>query len=315
MRHALLAAVLLAPALPAAASGTQGATAFDFLSIDVAPRAAALGGAYSAVADGADGVFYNPAGLAVLNKNEASFAHADHFQGISQDHLAVALRGGDGERLNGDSWLREGQGIGLYADTLDFGSVGRTTVSNQTGAGLDSFGLRDLAVGAGYARRLPWSWLAAGAAVKYLRESVDSTVAQTAAADLGVRADLDKAAGLPLCLGVAVQNLGRDPKWNSERSPLPTTLRLGAAWSPWRPLVAAVDLVQARQGAFSTHVGLEWRALEAAALRVGWNGQQDAGPGITAGIGVTWLRVSFDYAFVPYGDLGDSHRLGATYRW
>ena len=313
----MLLTVLLALSPPAFSAGTQGATAFDFLSIDAAPRPAAMGGAYVAVADDADGMLYNPAGLAFLSGNQASFAHADYVQGITQDYLAVAFHGGEGKRLNDDSrrWLGEGAGAGVYVNTLDFGGIQRTTLANQSGSGLDSFGVRDWALGAGYARRGPWPWLGFGGAVKYLRESIDNTVAQTVALDLGARADLQEAFGVPFTAGLALQNLGQDPRYRVAREPLPTALRLGAAWLPNAVVTVAADLVQVRGGALTPHAGVEWRAFEAAALRMGYDGKNDAGPGITVGASVTWKRVRFDYAFIPYGDLGDAHRLGATVRW
>ncbi|MFI5345311.1 MAG: PorV/PorQ family protein [Elusimicrobiota bacterium] len=313
----LLLAVLLVPAPAAYAAGTQGATAFDFLSIDAAPRPAAMGGAYAAVADDADGMLYNPAGLAFLNEDQASFAHADYIQGITQDYLALAFRGGDGRRQydDGRHWLSDGAGAGVYVNTLDFGGIQRTTLANQSGAGLDSFGVRDWALGAGYARRGPWSWLGFGGALKYLRENIDNTVAQTVALDMGARADLQEPFGVPFTAGLALQNLGQDPRYRVVREPMPTALRLGGAWLPNASVTIAADLVQVRGGALTPHAGVEWRAFESAALRMGYDGKNDAGPGITVGASVTWRMVRFDYAFVPYGDLGDAHRLGATVRW
>lgn len=314
MRKLSALAVLLVLASRALASGTQGATAFDFLTMDAAPRPAAMGGAYAAVSDDADGLLYNPAGLAFLSASQASFAHADLYEGLTQDYLSVVLHGEDDQRLEHGRWIGEGQGAGLYLETFDFGKVQRTTLADQSGSGLGTFGIRDWALGAGYALKLN-DWLGAGGAVKYLRETIDNTVAQTAAVDLGARVDFEKALSQPVSIGAAVQNLGPDPRFGVLRQPMPETLRLGAAWQPKTAYTFAVDLVQVRGGAMSTRVGGEWRASEAVALRLGWNGQNDAGPGITVGAGVTWKSVRVDYAFVPYGSLGEAHRIGATVRW
>jgi len=45
------------------------------------------------------------------------------------------------------------------------------------------------------------------------------------------------------------------------------------------------------------------------ALRVGYKTNQDVGSGITAGIGFKMGKVSIDYGYVPYGDLGNTHRI------
>ncbi|HXS99930.1 MAG TPA: PorV/PorQ family protein [Elusimicrobiota bacterium] len=313
MRNLAPLAALLVLALPASA-GTQGATAFDFLSTDVAPRPAAMGGAYTAVSDDADGMLYNPAGLAFMSSNQASFAHGELYQGITQDYLALAAHGDGDQRLGRHGLLGEGQGAGLYLDTFDFGSIQRTTLANQSGAGLDSFGIRDWAIGAGYAIR-PIDWLGVGAAVKYLRESIDNTLAQTGAVDLGARADLEKTIGQPITLGAAIQNVGPDPRYRTQSSPMPETLRMGLAWQPRDAYTVAVDLVDVRDGSVSTRIGGEWRPTKYAALRLGWNGQNDAGPGVTVGASLTWKKLRFDYAFIPYGDMGDAQRIGVSYSW
>lgn len=314
MRTLSALAVLLVLASRASASGTQGATAFDFLQTDPAPRPAAMGGAYSAIADDSDGMLYNPAGLAFMGASQVSFSHAELYQGLTQDYLALALHGEADQRSGDGRWLGEGQGAGLYLQTFDFGSIQRTTLANTNGSGLGSFGVRDWSLGAAYARR-PLDWLGVGVAAKYLRETIDNTTAQTGAVDVGLRADLEKTISQPLTLGAALQNVGPDPKYRTQREPMPETLRLGAAWQPRTAYTFAVDVIQVRNGGLSTRLGGEWRASEHASLRLGWNGQNDAGPGVTLGAGLAWKTFRVDYAFVPYGDLGDAHRLGATFRW
>jgi hypothetical protein len=313
MRNVAPLALLLVLAGPASA-GTNGATAFDFLSTDAAPRPAAMGGAYTAVSDDADGMRYNPAGLAFMTSNQASFAHADLSNGLTQDYLALAAHGDGDRRLGRSGLLGEGHGAGLYVETFDFGSIQRTTLADQSGAGLDTFGIRDWAIGAGYAIR-PIDWLGVGAAVKYLRENIDNTVAQTGAVDLGARVDLEKTIQQPVTLGAAFQNLGPDPKFRTQSSPMPETLRMGLAWQPRDAYTVAVDVVDVRDGSVSTRIGGEWRPAQYAALRLGWNGQNDAGPGVTIGASLTFKKLRFDYAFAPYGDVGNAHRIGATLAW
>jgi len=44
-------------------------TGFQFLKIDMGARAAAMGGSYSMVGDDASTMFYNPAGMAMMESN------------------------------------------------------------------------------------------------------------------------------------------------------------------------------------------------------------------------------------------------------
>ena len=57
------------------------------------------------------------------------------------------------------------------------------------------------------------------------------------------------------------------------------------------------------------------RERGAASLRGGWNSrslQVDGLTGVTLGAGVEFHGLSVDYAFLPYGDLGSTHRVGLS---
>jgi hypothetical protein len=58
--------------------------------------------------------------------------------------------------------------------------------------------------------------------------------------------------------------------------------------------------------------------LKSASGRLGYNtAAKDTGGmnSITIGLGYTYTRYSFDYAFVPYGDLGNSNRLSVSIKF
>jgi hypothetical protein len=50
-------------------------------------------------------------------------------------------------------------------------------------------------------------------------------------------------------------------------------------------------------------------------IRVGFNTTNNAGPGVTAGVGFIYGNFALDYAFAPYGALGISNRVSVTWRW
>ena len=72
---------------------TQGAKySGEFLSLGVGARALGLGGAFVGVADDVTASFWNPAGLAQLNRKELSLMHAETFGSLlNQDFIAFAL--------------------------------------------------------------------------------------------------------------------------------------------------------------------------------------------------------------------------------
>ncbi|MEK7384366.1 MAG: PorV/PorQ family protein [Elusimicrobiota bacterium] len=294
---AFLAIWILAP--PAAwGGGTEGATPFNFLFLDANARPAALGGAYAAVATDANALQYNPAGLGGVSSNHVTFQHTEHFQGVSQEYAALALK----------------QGFGFMFNTVSFGKIQRTTVSDPRGTGLGTFGIRDLAASVGYGRSYKDGLLSLGVAGKYISEEIDNFRAQAGAVDLGAILDL-KSHGLPMALGLAVQNVGTKAKFQSSREDLPVNVKTGIGWRFLESGLLIFDANIPREGGATMHIGGEYVALKTLALRVGYNGRNDAGSGVTFGGGLQHNRFSVDYAFVPFGDLGNSHRLSLSYRW
>ena len=68
-----------------------GTTAAKFLSIPVGARALAMGGAYTALANDASAIYWNPGGLAQVTSREVFFMHSEWLADINFDHFALAL--------------------------------------------------------------------------------------------------------------------------------------------------------------------------------------------------------------------------------
>ncbi|MCK4418849.1 hypothetical protein KAV79_03495, partial [Candidatus Aerophobetes bacterium] len=83
---------------------------------------------------------------------------------------------------------------------------------------------------------------------------------------------------------------------------------VGAA-SKLKALTLAIDIAKPQDNQVYYCLGAEWSLRNVLALRVGYKTNQDIGNGITAGIGLKMGKTSIDYAYVPYGDLGNTHRI------
>ncbi|MDE2293015.1 MAG: PorV/PorQ family protein [Elusimicrobia bacterium] len=294
---ALLLALTLGAAPAMAAQTVAGAESFDFLNLDANARAVALGGAYTALATDSNALLYNPAGLARVDRQEATFMHNQYLQDAAQEYLAWASK----------------QGFGASLNYLDFGSADRTTYGQPDGTG-SRVGMSDLALSGGYGRA--FGALAVGGGLKVIHESIDNVSATGAALDAGVLYTAPQLAGLRL--GASIVNMGPAVKFDVAKEKLPTELRAGAAYS--RDLLGAKDTLAfdlSKQLTDKVRLGIGGETVigRMMALRMGFTTRNDAGIGITAGVGWVWRDLNIDYAIVPFGDLGLAHRLSLTFRW
>lgn len=302
MKYSSLAAAafILGCSGPAFAA-SAGAEPFNFLFLDANARPVALGGAYTALADDGNALQYNPGGLGLLNGHEATFMHNQYLDGLSQEYGGVSYD------------LKEFGGAGVNVNFLSFDRITKTRYDLPDGGSLGRFGLTDLAVSLGYGYRVLEN-LGAGLAYKYLREVVDDRPAGGHAADLGVLyRPLEK-----LTLGLSAQNLGPAVRFQGPKEQLPLNLRGGAAYQfdlAGLRNTFSVDVTKARNGKAVAHGGLESVLFGMMPIRVGYSSRNDAGPGVTGGVGWIYRGMRIDYAFVPYGDLGFGHRMSAAFRW
>lgn len=296
----LLAFLLAGLSWPISANAeSAGTTLFNFLAIDTNVRAVGMGGAYSALAANAGALAYNPAGLAREGGSEVAFMHNQHFQGITQEYLSYASPKGWGASFN----------------YLSFGSIRETTLSNPAGAGLGTVGLTDMALGAGYGKKIGPD-IFAGAAVKVVKESVAGTTGQGFMFDGGILWDVPSAEGLTLA--AALQNIGPNIQFQDANEPLPSTIRTGAGYrfkSYGQDTAVALDILKTKDEAIVFKLGFEVLAGGIIPIRAGFTTLNDDGPGISVGTGYSSANLSFDYAFVPFKDLGNAHRFSISFRW
>ena len=295
---AVVLAILLG-AGTASAEGAAGAEPFNFLFLDANARAVALGGAYTALAMDANALLYNPAGLGRIEHNEATFMHNSYAAGIFQEYGAYVSP----------------KGWGVNFNYLNSGSVANTTMSNPGGAGLGETELYDLVCSGGYGRSFGDS-LSLGVGVKYIRETISGIAGAGVAADFGVLYAVPPLPGLTL--GAALQNVGPTVKFESETQNLPLNLRGGAAYcfnAVGQQSALSFDVSKERTSSPVFAAGVETILVKALPIRLGFTTNNSVGLGLTAGVGWMHKDLALDYAFVPYGALGNAHRASITWRW
>ncbi len=296
MRKIIFVLALLVPSRGLAAGG---ADPYAFLLLDSNARAAAMGGAYTSLASGTGALNYNAAGLSRTARHEVSFMHNQYFQGITQEFLHYASP----------------YGWGVSFNQLSFGKVSVTTLDAPDGSGMGDTTMNDLALGTGYGLKLGES-LSVGAGAKYIRETIDATTRNNVAFDLGALYAVP--AMKRLSFGAAMQNLGQTVRYDRVKENQPLMFRLGGSYV--REFLGAshtlsIDIIKERSDSAYAAVGVETVVLKTLDLRLGYNQSNDAGPGITAGVGYEISDLVFDYSIVPYGHLGCSHRMALSFRW
>src|SRR5262245_1106221 len=78
-------ALLCSTGLQAASKGTSGA---QFLRIGVGARGPGMAGAFSPIADDASSIFWNPAGLARMDKREVQVSYNAYFKDTASQFIA-----------------------------------------------------------------------------------------------------------------------------------------------------------------------------------------------------------------------------------
>lgn len=300
-----------------------------FTDLGAGARAPGMAGAFSAVADDAYAVHYNPAGLALLERPQAALSH-------SRLHLGLT----DGSSLSLSDILYAHPSRRL---------AGTLAVSWQR------FSLADLysesAYGLSYARSAfqgPWGSLYAGANLKLLGISFSRNDDAVHATDGNLNVvgsdpvlmgdnsrhvpDVDLGLLLRtegrLSYGVGVKHL-LEPNMafsSSDRDPLARAYRFGAAYkSLWLNIATGLKLERAADGKMYKEVSVGGERyfpslnLGQMGLRGGLAlGSHDFRQ-LTAGLSYRISKLQFDYAFlIPLGGLSGTsgtHRLGMMFHF
>ena len=286
---------LMAALLFAAAQGA-GTSCLPFLKLGQGPRGAALGESYTSLAEDASAIYWNPAGLGAIRGYQVAASHQQWFTGITDEvgHAAIPL---------GPGVL----GLGLVYSG-DRGFEGWTEENEPVG----TFNTWSAALSAGYGIKILDKYQL-GLAVKGLMEDLTARQGTGGGADVGFAGHPWKNFGFGLAarhLGVAWYGAGAEP--------LPTEFAAGANYHI-AGLTGTVDVVVPLADDPNVRLGIEYAPIKEAALRVGYrSGPADlAGlgllSGLTAGLGFEVGSFGLDYAFVPYGELGLTHRVGLRF--
>lgn len=267
-----------------------GTTMYPLLKIGVGPRAVALGETYVGLADDITSAYWNPAGLADVSGLQFFVSHHEWFLDIRDEYLTMGLPG-----LNG--YFSFG---GIYSATQDV----EIWDANNMPLGTETLWSGILTVSHG--RKIKDN-LSLGFGIKAIYEDLYEETLNDFAADFGAQLKLsDK-----FQIGCALRNL-------SYTLEVPSDIKLGVCFRGLKQFNLVMDATFPSDNIPSIHAGVEYNSTEYFSARAGWrSGPYDISnlgwvSGFTSGFGIHYMGLHLDYAFVPYGKLGLTHRIGLS---
>ncbi|OGR52994.1 MAG: hypothetical protein A2049_04515 [Elusimicrobia bacterium GWA2_62_23] len=302
-------------AVPAAA-GDPGAAAGTFLKFAPGPRGTGMGEAYTAVTEDAYAAWWNPAGLAFVERPEVGATYNASMESVSHQYVSVAYP------------LRYGSTLGFNITRL---SVAPFQGYDAAGWKTRSVDAADTAVGAAYGwtvfkDEIERPVFNLGANFKAINSRLDNVSATGFGLDLGAvyvlrpaKYWMKKVPAQEFRFAAAIRNIGTGLQYDSVSFPLPLSATLGAAWMshPWgaHSLTLSADQTVANDEKYTLGLGAEYFMFQLLSFRAGYRTGQEVGSGIRAGFGFRLAFMDLDYSMSPFGDLGSMHKFGLTMRF
>lgn len=330
MRQAttLLLLALLFIAVPAFSQGVDkiAQSGMKWLSIPVGARASALGGAYTAVASDAGAVFWNPAGLALI---EGSHVFLSQTQWLAD----IKVNAGSVTYTHNDLGT-----FGVHFMAVDWGNLrgtrftGGAELFEETG----SFSPESWLVGLSFGRRVS-NKFSFGANLRLIRENLGSSQEGSFTSPQKYSAKLDVIAidfgtifytGFKdLRIAMTMQNVSQEKQYRFEAFPLPLSFKFGAAMNVLQllqpaesdhGLTVSADAIHLRDFSERLHFGMEYSFKKMFFLRSGYKTNYDEedvtlGGGARLSMGKT--AFGLDYSYLAFDNFDAVHMFSFDFEF
>lgn len=206
-KHGAVALLALAAALPVQAqedvptvevgrSNTgAGTTAAEFLLLGAGARGMALGPSFAAITRNVEALYYNPAGLPLMDGLEAGFTMMPYFADTNYMWAGLALPLAGGE-----------YGFGLSIANFGFSNAPIYDEADQEGTSELTYNVAETVIGLSFAHAFI-DRFTGGFTVKYISDRLGQANASGFAFDVGTNYHAELS-GRPISLAFVIQNLG-----------------------------------------------------------------------------------------------------------
>ncbi|MBU1065753.1 PorV/PorQ family protein, partial [bacterium] len=282
-----------------------------------------------AVANDASAIYWNPAGMAKLERNEVLLNHTEWLADINYDFASMVIK------------LDDASAFGVSYTGLNMGDMEIRTILEPEGTG-ELFSVNDMSFGISYARNLT-DRFSIGFNGKYIQQDIYHMSSSAFAVDIGT---LFKTRLNGMTIGMSISNFGNkmtlsgkdalvkhdidaniegnndriNAYLNTDSWSLPLTLRLGVAMDLLKTrisrLTVAADAMHPSDNLESMNVGFEYSLKEFLFIRGGYTNLflEDGEETIAVGGGIHYsirgfASLHFDYAYSDFGILNNVHRF------
>lgn len=271
-----------------------GGIPFEVLSKGTGVRNMSMGEAGVANCFDASAIFYNPAYLDVLSKNEVYMSVETFFEGANYEQISLVTPMG----VSG--------GLGVFAGMMNYGTYEKFDINGNPGT--EEGIVRDIFGSLSYGK-LFFEGIYTGITAKFIIKSIEDK------SYMGFNGDIAfyRAFGDMWDMGIIIKNLiPVGLKYEESEEKFIPSIRVGACLKLLdKQLKFAVDaekyFIESNPVIYA---GLEYKLFNILYLRGGYNTIGD----LTTGIGISYQDIFFDYG-VGINELTISHKFALSYRF
>lgn len=280
---------------------SAGNTGLSFLKFGFGARNIAMGDAGNSASNDLSALYYNPARLSDVKMNEVFFMHNNWIQDINSE-------------LFGIKWNMFGLPLAIG---INYTSVKEIPIRTRPGDPDATFNANFFfgSLSTGF---VVWDKLSFGGTIKYLYEGLLNDEANGIGFDLGVSYETEING---LSFSSSIRNLGSMNSFREEETKLPVDFRIGSAYKIGVP-IARLEIVTVAElqkyldvDDIHFHFGGDIVYDHIIALRIGYQSGYISRD-FTAGIGLMWGNLAFDYAYLPFSlDLGNANLFSLCFKF
>lgn len=279
----------------------------QFLKVGVSARASGMGSAYTAVADDATAIYWNPAGIVAQTRTQVSLNTVTWPADIDIYFAAATFS---------TPYLPGTWGISARALTMDPQLERTIYMPEGTNRYFDA---GDMSFGLTYAMWFT-DRFSAGLTAHFIHMGLADKSVQTMAFDFGL---IYRIGIQGMKLGMMIQSLGAEVDFDDRASKMPTLFKVGLSIDAYRrgahALLASGEFAHPSDNKERLNVGMEYGFNEFFYVRSGYNIDYDT-QGLAWGVGFRFdtsqtSDIGFDYAWEDLGFLGQAHRFTLNFSY